>query len=117
MGVFPPDSRQAIPTAYHSLMIDADSPILDFYPREFEIDLNGKHKEWQGVALLPFIDEKRLLEAMAEKDPLLSEEEQRMNEQGDDLIIIASDNIAFDSFCRVYKSKKGQVTSSSLLFA
>ena len=41
-----------------------DSPIVDFYPHNFKIDLNGKKYAWQGVALLPFVDECRLLQAL-----------------------------------------------------
>lgn len=46
-------------------MYDSNSPILDFYPAEFESDLNGKKQEWEAVVKIPFIDEKRLLKAMA----------------------------------------------------
>lgn len=46
-------------------MYDPNSPILDFYPEEFEQDLNGKKQEWEAVVKIPFIDEKRLLKAMA----------------------------------------------------
>jgi 5'-3' exoribonuclease 2 len=109
MGVFPADSKKAIPKAYHDLMTKPDSTVLDFYPQEFKIDLNGKPKEWQGVALLPFIDESRLLAAMAARDHLLSEEERQLNEPGNDLIIISADSAAFDSFCGVYQNKGGEV--------
>ena len=30
-------------------MIDEDSEIIDFYPGEFKIDLNGKKYAWQGM--------------------------------------------------------------------
>jgi 5'-3' exoribonuclease 1 len=46
------------------LMWDPNSPILDFYPQEFDQDLNGKKQEWEAVVKIPFIDEKRLLRAM-----------------------------------------------------
>jgi 5'-3' exoribonuclease 2 len=56
--------RAHIPKGWHWLMTDEKSPIIDFYPDNFEIDLNGKKFAWQGVALLPFVDEKRLLNAL-----------------------------------------------------
>ena len=90
MGVFPASSRVHIPAPFHPLMTDDDSPIKDFYPETFEIDMNGKRMAWQGVALLPFIDEKRLLDAMATRYPELSEDEVQQNGWGDN-VLIASD--------------------------
>ena len=46
-------------------MYNVDSPILDFYPTNFEQDMNGKKQEWEAVVKIPFIDETRLLQAMA----------------------------------------------------
>lgn len=33
------------------------SPVIDFYPVDFQTDLNGKQQEWEAVVLIPFIDE------------------------------------------------------------
>lgn len=52
-----------------------DSTIIDFYPDDFKIDLNGKKFAWQGVALLPFVDENRLFKALIPLHSHLTDEE------------------------------------------
>lgn len=65
MGVLPAASMEHIPEAYRDLMYDSNSPILDFYPTEFEQDLNGKKQDWEAIVKIPFINVERLLKAMA----------------------------------------------------
>ena len=79
MGVLPSASAHALPSAMAALMTAADSPIADFYPVDFETDMNGKRFVWQAVTLLPFIDEARLLAAAASAEGTLTEEERRRN--------------------------------------
>ena len=40
-------------------MTEASSPVLDFYPVNFDTDLNGKQQDWEAVVLIPFIEEVR----------------------------------------------------------
>ena len=83
MAVLPPSSRKALPAAYHFLMTSGDSPIIDFYPIDFELDMNGKRNDWEAVVVIPFIDEKRLLDALTLVDQSrLSADEIKRNELG-----------------------------------
>ena len=42
---------------FQALMTTDSSPVIDFYPSEFDTDLNGKQQDWEAVVLIPFIDE------------------------------------------------------------
>ena len=95
MGVLPDRSKKIVPTPYHDLMISPDSPIIDFYPRDFELDMNGKKMEWEAVVKIPFIDETRLLPAMKTKEHLLTQGEKERNEFGVSLKFTYSPDVDF----------------------
>uniref|UniRef100_A0AC34QF17 5'-3' exoribonuclease n=1 Tax=Panagrolaimus sp. JU765 TaxID=591449 RepID=A0AC34QF17_9BILA len=104
MAVFPAASRAHIPKAWHSLMTDGDSPLLEFYPPDFRVDLNGKKFAWQGVALLPFVDQELLLTELAKVYNKLTDEEKRRNIRGPDRIFVSKNHPLFNTFAEVYKS-------------
>lgn len=91
MSVLPADSSHTLPKQFRSLMSDPDSEIIDFYPVEFPIDMNGKKMSWQGVALLPFIDEQRLLAAVHKIYPELTELELARNSRKEPVILAHQD--------------------------
>merc|ERR1719399_1118380 len=66
MAVLPPKSARpaGIMEEMRELMINPFSPVIDFYPDDFALDLNGKKFLWQAVVLLPFMKEERLIEAL-----------------------------------------------------
>ena len=114
MGVMPAASRHTIPEVFHPLMTDDDSPIKEFYPNDFEVDLNGKKFAWQGVALLPFIDERRLLEAMGTKYQLLNADEKRRNAFGEECLIFSTSNNLYEGVASAFYGKKNGVAKLKL---
>ncbi|EHK41679.1 hypothetical protein TRIATDRAFT_228664 [Trichoderma atroviride IMI 206040] len=95
MGVLPDRSKKIVPAVYHDLMTNANSPIIDFYPRDFELDMNGKKMEWEAVVKIPFIDEARLLAAMAPQNELLSDDQKARNGFGVPLKFTYSPEVNF----------------------
>ncbi|GAP84199.2 putative 5 -3 exoribonuclease 1 [Rosellinia necatrix] len=95
MGVLPDRSKKIVPAVYHGLMTDPKSPIIDFYPRDFELDMNGKKMEWEAVVKIPFIEEDRLLSAMAPCNELLSPDEKARNDFGVSLKFTYDPNLNF----------------------
>ena len=87
LAVLPAASASHLPEPFRPLMLEATSPIADFYPADFEVDLEGKRAEWEGVVLIPFVDEKRLLEAAARvPEKALSAHERALNQPGEVLM-------------------------------
>uniref|UniRef100_A0A8R1I1F0 XRN_M domain-containing protein n=1 Tax=Caenorhabditis japonica TaxID=281687 RepID=A0A8R1I1F0_CAEJA len=105
MSVFPAASKQHLPDEWQKLMIEDSSPIIDLYPADFRIDLNGKKYAWQGVALLPFVDELRLLKTLESVYPTLSDEEKQRNTRGPNRIFIGRNHPSFEFFKTISESE------------
>ncbi|XP_032399686.1 5'-3' exoribonuclease 2 isoform X3 [Etheostoma spectabile] len=110
MGVFPAASGNFLPPTWRSLMSSPDSPIIDFYPDDFAIDLNGKKYAWQGVALLPFVDERRLRTALADVYSDLTSEEVRRNSLGSDVLFLGRSHPLFDFIHELYRTESHEDT-------
>lgn len=115
MAVFPAASSKHVPPAWAHLMSDPDSPIIDFYPEDFKIDLNGKKFAWQGVALLPFVNEKRLFKALEPYYKDLSPEEIKRNIRGDDRLYISSNHGNYDFLKGLYEQNVSDNEETAIL--
>ncbi|XP_018324321.1 5'-3' exoribonuclease 2 homolog isoform X2 [Agrilus planipennis] len=116
MGVFPAASRKHVPEPWSELMTDPDSPIIDFYPEDFKIDLNGKKFAWQGVALLPFVDEKRLFKALEPYYSKLTHEEIRRNIRGDDRLYVSKRNPSYKFVMGLYQQNVSSTIESAFAY-
>ncbi|CAG8501716.1 6462_t:CDS:10, partial [Acaulospora colombiana] len=68
MGVLPEGSKKFIPLAYQDLMTDPSSPIIDFYPSDFDLDMNGKKQSWEAVETynLPTVDGMKFVKGLCD---------------------------------------------------
>lgn len=79
LAVTPPAYSHFLPEEYRKLIVNPDSSIKDFYPTDFEIDMNGERYISQGIIKLPFVDEERLLTEVAKVEDSLTYEEKLRN--------------------------------------
>jgi 5'-3' exoribonuclease 1 len=71
LGCLPAASAKFLPACYRDLMTSPDSPIASAFPdvNDIKVDMNGKRNPWEGVVLIPFIDEVVMLRAIADRCP------------------------------------------------
>jgi 5'-3' exoribonuclease 2 len=106
MSVLPAASNQNLPEVFRALMSEPDSEIIDFYPEEFKIDMNGEKQSWRGIALLPFIDEERLLRVVRTKYDQLTEDEKNRNSHKNEVLFVGKKNPYYKKFSKLYNSEK-----------
>lgn len=99
ISVLPPKSAQpaGLPAGMVELMTSPESAIIDFFPEDFALDLNGKKFLWQAVVLLPFIKEDRLIQMLHQyfaAHPLTPEESVRNSLNRNILVVPARDCLA-----------------------
>lgn len=84
LSVLPPQSGNFLPPSYAALMTSSESPLLDYYPKDFEVDANGKKNSWECIVKIPFIDETTLVDAVCTIDhnSVLDESEKARNIRG-----------------------------------
>ena len=98
------------------MLSDPQSEIIDFYPNNFHIDVNGARYEWMGVTLLPFIDRHRLVKAMKKADrdgAALNEHEKELNQAGQVYVFFEHEENSRSGLQQALTQvKKGQVFAS-----
>jgi 5'-3' exonuclease len=74
--IMPSKSKNLIPRSLHSIF---DGDLKDSFPQEFEIDIKGKKKEWEGIALIPFLNDRELLSQYNRCIREITEQEKKRN--------------------------------------
>jgi 5'-3' exoribonuclease 1 len=63
LAVLPPMSYLSMPKAYWPLLKSPNSPLAKYLPDHIVIDREGARAPWEGIVLIPFIDERVLVAA------------------------------------------------------
>ena len=97
-GCLPSSSAHLLPEPYAWLMKSSKSPIIDFYPENFTVDMNGKRWPWEAVVLLPFINSERLLDSVKTliSDGTLSEGEKSRNKIAEPIVLQKDNTLSVD---------------------
>jgi len=81
------------------LLVSDTSPIKRFYPGEFEIDVSGKRREWEGIVVLPMVDLVKIQEQYDRLSSQIDKREMRRNSPGNSYCYSFGDNTYnFSSF-------------------
>ena len=108
--ILPKTSFDLLPKCYN--VFPSQAP--EYFPENVDIDYNGKHTPWEAVVLLPFLDEKKVLELEA-KDRKLSKEEEIYDKWGKSFKFekneINSGDIIFNEY-EIYQNKKYDMISN-----
>ncbi|OMH83127.1 5'-3' exoribonuclease 2, partial [Zancudomyces culisetae] len=115
MSVLPYSSaKNVLPESLSNLMVSPTSPIISYYPQHFKIDLNGKKHAWQGVAILPFINESTLLAAIQPVIQSLTADQLARNRPGIEMICVGSNNtFTYEPLCDLYSNTSSNTSSNS----
>lgn len=80
LAILPPQSAHFLPECLRELTTSSSSPIIDMFPQIFEVDLEGKKDEHEGIVLLPCIDPGRIQSIFQLFKEKLTESEKIRNE-------------------------------------
>lgn len=86
LSVLPPKSASLIPFPLSTLLTDEDSPIKEFYPDEFKVDIAGKMKEWEAIVLLPMVDGQILTNVYKGLLPTIDKNDLKRNMKGKEYV-------------------------------
>ena len=97
LACMPPSSANQLPKSYQWLITSKDSPLIEYYPTDFTIDMNGKRYPWEAVVLLPFLDAEKLVRTTRKLVPesMLTSDEKRLNSQEQPYVLSRENGVIY----------------------
>lgn len=82
MMILPPQSAKLLPKPYRPFMISDRSPLIHYYPQDFQLDYYGHRYRWECYPKIPLVDPFELLTHISHLDQYLSPDEKKRGELG-----------------------------------
>ena len=82
ISVLPPSSSKLLPYPLNTILTDLTDETRKYFPEEVQVDLSGKKQEWEGVVLIPMIDQELVnkLYDKHEKDMSITDKERNKHD-------------------------------------
>ena len=87
MSVMPSSSGHTLPDKISAMMTDKNSGVVEYFPKDFPIDMAGANMSWLGIPILPDVDTKHLVKTLNKVYPSLTTKEVDMNVHKNSIIM------------------------------
>jgi len=87
MMVSPPQSRELLPPVFQKLMVEPSSPIIEYYPVDFDYFVFQKFNLYQAEPILPLINQTMFIKTLEENESGLTADEKKRNTIGSPIIM------------------------------
>lgn len=95
LSVLPPKSAYLIPSPLNNLLVSENSVLKKYCPDVVEVDLSGKRKEWEGITLIPFVDQEIVHQAYLSVRDKVNPSDLRRNITGKSFVYRYSNEVAY----------------------
>jgi 5'-3' exoribonuclease 1 len=95
LSVLPPNSARLIPSPLCNFLLNRSSPLKKYCPDDVKIDLSGKKREWEGVVLLPMIDQDVIEKIYFDNICDVDQRELKRNKGGRSFVYFYSHNMSY----------------------
>lgn len=98
LSVLPPKSADLLPTPLDSLLWSETSPMAEYCPDQFPVDLSGKRQTWEGTVILPMVDYAKVEKWYFERVGMVDQRDRNRNILGKSFVYTHGKPFEFRSF-------------------
>lgn len=106
LSILPPKSAYLLPPQLEPLLTSPSSPLVPFCGMDFKVDYAGKKREWEGISLVDFMNQRLVKEEYFKRLKTIDSKDMKRNKIGRSFLYTYNEN----SYC-VFKSYHGDINN------